>query len=176
MLAQNVVIPTGHTQGRDVGTPQAVNLDRRACHSIYPWGMVTAGRAKSALIDNLVLGVGKRPQTPQERWRRGCRRADVLFWSSQFWQHWLLAHVRNQSKSLSRFRLSRPTPANSSDLSARAPQLRLSGPAPHARLCAPAFNFPDMTVFSLLALWGRRSLSALRLPLGPAWHRGPDAC
>lgn len=176
MLAQNLVIPTGHKHRRDVGTPQAVNLDRRACHSILPWGMVAAGRAKSALIDNLVLGVGKRPQTPQEGWRRGCRRADVSFWSWQFWQRWLLAHVRKKSKSWSRSRLSRPTPASTSDLPARAPQPRLSGPAPHARPCAPAFPCPDMAVFSLPALRGPGSLLALRLPLGPAWHRGHDAC
>lgn len=115
---------------------QAHNLDKRLCHSEIFSGMVTSGRTQAAC--NVNWGQGCKdadPGAPQERWRRGCRRADVSCWPWLLLQPWPVAPRRPKKLSrLNRLRSSRPLPANTSNGSGRACQPRLTQPAPNFAL------------------------------------------
>jgi hypothetical protein len=173
MLLSQAISPAGQMFDPDVGTPQVGNLVRRLCLSVIRSDMVGSGRRLAAFNS----GRG-RVHAPQERWSRGCRRADVSFWFSQWLLPLPLAPKKKKSW-LSRSRLSRPTPANTSNLPARARQPRHSGPAPHFSDKRPSCaawltQFHNLRDYFGAALWATASL----WPIRPACcqDRGQDKC
>ena len=173
MPLSQALFPAGQAFDPDVGTPQVENLVQRLCLSVIRSDMVGAGRNLAAF-----MSYRGRAHAPQERWSRGCRRADVSFWFSQ-WLLPLLLAPRKKKSWLSRSRLSRPIPANTSNSPARARQPRHSGPAPHFSdkrpRCAAWLNqsYPNCYYFGA-ALWATASL----WPIRPAncHDRGQDKC
>jgi hypothetical protein len=126
--------PAGHVQPADVGTPQVVNLVWPPYQSGILSDMVAAGRAKSAVNSEQVPETREGSEAPLEGWSRGCRRAHVSFWFWQWFRPWL--PVPRKKSRLKRLKSpsSRPTPASTSNLPARACQLRQSRPAPNLGL------------------------------------------
>jgi hypothetical protein len=152
MQPRNVVFLAGHALTADVGTPQVVNLVLSSYHSEHLSGMVTAGRAKSALNSEQVPVDREVPEAPQEGWSRGCRRAHVSFWFWQWFRLSPLAPRKSLSKLSSRSLSSRNTPASTSNLAGRACQLWLGGPAPTPGLLRVRARsrplFPENSAFS----------------------------
>ncbi len=177
MRARGPVFLTGQRLARDVGTPQVRNLVPSRC----PWfpgsGKLSTGRIVVAVNAERGLAHAGADKAPQERWSRGCRRADVSFWSSLWLLPWLLApRKKKKSWSLIRSRLSRPKPANTSDLSARARQSRLTGPAPYcprSLAFATRSHIPSDPAYAL-CLWANAELSLIR-PSGRP-DKGQNRC
>jgi hypothetical protein len=167
--------PTGGNIGRDVGTPQVVNLDLTQCHNGLRSGMIGSGRAKSAEFNNPVPGVRKDPRVPKNEWSRGCRRAES-FWSWQWSPLWLLARRKKKSLWSSRSRSSPSTPASTSNHPARARRFTPAGPAPDllTLACRVALNFPTFAAHLPGPLWAFPALSPIR-PAG-CTDRSKDRC
>jgi hypothetical protein len=94
---------------------------------------VATGRQGSAKFNKPRSGTLSVP-AQLEKWSRGCRRAHKSFWLWPWPPSWLLAHRKRPSlhrKSPS----SRPTPASTSNIKARAWRFSPAGPAPHP--CLP---------------------------------------
>lgn len=177
MRGLGMVFLTGQTLSRDVRTPQVENLALRQCPSLSNSDKVGAGRMRAAVNPDRGLvhaGAGK---APQERWSRGCRRADVSFWSSLWLQPWPLAPRKKKKSSLTRSALSRPRPESTSDLSARARQPRLNGPAPclgRLLACATWLNPSHRNQTVAPCLWASAALSLIR-PFG-RHDKGQQIC
>ena len=178
MPLRQVVFLSGQTPGRDVGTPQVGNLVRRLCLSAILWDMVGTGRRTAALMSYRGRLHAGAPEAPQERWSRGCRRADVSFWFSLWLLPWLLA-PRKKKSLLIRSPSNRSRPASTSDLPARARQSRLTGPAPYSPRRAPlgcdlAPISPNLSAILCKPLWDCAALWPIR-PVTSA-DRGPRQC
>lgn len=164
-----VPFPTGQAQVADVGTSQVENLVQRLCPSSSLSGRVGAGRMLAAVNAEWGQKHAGAKVAPQERWSRGCRRADVSFWFSQWALPWLLAPRRKKSSWSSRSLSSRLKPASTSDLTARALRYSLNGPAPHqtrtrARSVAASSIPPTHFRPDGAPLWAG----------APVWHIGPS--
>jgi hypothetical protein len=151
--------PAGHDSCRDVGTTQANNLLSLPCHSALVSGMVTAGRTQAAFnADRGRAREGVPIIAPQERWSRGCPRAHVSSWCLQWLALLLPVRKKKSPLWLNRFRLNRPTPANTSNGSGQALQHRLTTPAPilrfphHAAVEAQSF-LPTLLMIGICAVW-----------------------
>ena len=157
------VFHTGDAVGRDVGTPQVVNLVLTQCQIGQCSGMIGSGRAKSAEINNPAPGVHKDPRAPKNEWSRGCRRAES-FWSWQWSPLWMRARKKKNSSWSSRSRSSPSTPASTSNTPARARWFVPAGPAPD--LAPPsgraALNSPTFAGVSPGPLWAFGALSPIR--------------
>lgn len=175
---EQFVFLTGQAESPDVGTPQVGNMVSLQCLSFPSSDRVSTGRFPSAFMSCRGLGHTNVHQAPQERWSRGCRRADVSSWFSQ-WSLPLLLAPRKKKSWLSRSPSSRPRPASTSDLPARARQPRLTGPAPTIfgkplqgggclRLPSPNHKFLRAPYWAATLLW----------PIRPAncQDRGQDRC
>ncbi len=135
MQPQDVVFQTGQNPTPDVGRPQADNLGALTCHSGQVSDIVATGRTQAASMLNRGRARACVSVKPQERWSRGCRRADVSFWSWLWLQRWLPVPRRKKKSSWSnRSRLNRPIPANTSNRSGRAGQHAPATPAPNIAL------------------------------------------
>lgn len=118
--------------GRAFSTPRAANVTRACCPSSRASLWVAAGRPSSATFRKPRFGTGL-VAAQQEEWSRGCRRALRSFWSWLWPLSWLPAHRKRRSlhrKSPS----SRPRPASTSNLTARAWRPSPAGPASHLGL------------------------------------------
>jgi hypothetical protein len=174
-------LPSGQDWTPDVGTPQANNLARLACHSVPVSDMVATGRTQAAFnSDRGRMRESVVRDTPQERWSRGCRRAHVSFWHLQWLASSPLAQPRKKKLLwLSRLRLSRNSLANTSNGSGRVDQHRLIASAPIPFLPrglaveAPAFPYVSQLA-PRDAVWRADCLTAIA-PLAELLRR-QDKC
>jgi hypothetical protein len=146
------------------------NLTWPCCPLRHASLWVAAGRPVSAKFSKPRSGTLSVP-AQQEKWSRGCRRAHKSFWLWLWPLSWQLAHRKRQSlhrKSPS----SRPKPASTSNIPARAWRLSPAGPAPVSSLppCGLRHSLP------LSPAGSRRLRGAVsaRLARGPA--RSPARC
>lgn len=151
-------------------TPLDVNMASTCCPSRRASLWVASGRPVSAKFRKpcpgaaMVLG-------QQEEWSRGCRRAHKSFWLWQWPLSWLLAHRKHRSlhrKSPS----SRPRPASTSDLTARAWRPTPAGPAPYLGL--PLGGPRPLSQSSSAGSWRLSGAISAHLACGPA--RSPVRC
>jgi len=178
MTGIQTVFPSGQTTGSDVRTPQVENLLRLMCLSVIRSDMVGTGRRIKALMSYRGRSHAGAPEAPQERWRRGCRRADVSLWFSLWLLRWLLAPKKKKSW-LRRSPSSQPTPASTSDLPARARQPWLTGPAPISGprpLVSGAIPKlgPKLSDAAHWALWDSAAVWHIRPVTGA--DKGQDSC
>ena len=151
-------------------TSSEPNLMPPCCPLRHPSLWVAAGRPVSAKFSKPRSGTLSVP-TQQEKWSRGCRRAHKSFWLWLWPLSWQLAHRKRRSlhrKSPS----SRPKPASTSNILARAWRLSPVGPAPF-------FSLPPSGLRPLLSLSSAGSrrpqgAASARLARGPA--RSPARC
>ena len=146
------------------------NLTRPCCPLRHASLRVAAGRPVSAKFSKPRSGTLSVP-TQQEKWSRGCRRAHKSFWLWLWPLPLQLAHRKRRSlhrKSPS----SRPKPASTSNITARAWRLSPAGPAPFSSLPPSGPRHP----FPLSPAGSRRLPGAVsaRLARGPA--RSPARC
>jgi hypothetical protein len=147
------------------------NLARPCCPLRHASLWVASGRPLSAKISKPRSGTLSVP-TQQEKWSRGCRRAHKSFWLWPWPPSWQLAHLKSPSRWHRKSLSSRPTPASTSNITARAWRLSSAGPAP--AFCLPPCGL-RLPIISTSA--GSRRLHgavSVRLARGPA--RSPARC
>jgi hypothetical protein len=155
----------GHTC--DAALPADANLAQPCCslHRASVWTL--PGRPGSAKINNQRLGT---PSVPahKEKWSRGCRRAHKSFWLWLWPLSWQLA-PRKRPSLHRKLPSSRPTPASTSKITARAWRLLPARPA--ALFCLPSdglrHHFPSSPAGSRRL--GRAAMALLAR--GPARSR-----
>lgn len=114
--------------GADVAMPQGAAFHQFACQFRALWAIVHLGRTQAALTSHK----GAAQSTlPANKWSRGCRALRSPFWHFA-WLPSLQPAPRKQKKSftsMSRFRPSLSTPANTSNTKGRALWAALARPA-----------------------------------------------
>jgi hypothetical protein len=158
------------TGSRAHPAPPAVNMPRPCCPSPRASLWEVSGRPVSAKFRKPRHGALAVPAHEKE-WSRGCRRAPKSFWSWLWPLSWQPAHRKRRSlhrKSPS----SRPRPASTSDLTARAWRFSPAGPAPYQSLplCGPRL-FPKPSSAGSL-----RPLVAVSADLACGPARSPVRC
>ena len=160
MNPQDMGPAQGRTGAIEVSESQANNLDRVACHSVKFSAMIAQGRTQAALTSEWGKVGSLSASAPQENWSRGCRIACVSFWPWPWLVSSPLARKKlNKKSSMStsrRLPSSRPTPANTSNISGRGRGAFAHGPASAARRPAPQClaPFPENPLHLISAITG----------------------
>jgi hypothetical protein len=176
MRGGQTAFPTGQAVGSDVGTSQVENLVHRLCPSCPASDKVGSGRILAAINADRGLVHAGADAAPQERWSRGCRRADVSFWFSLRLQQCLLAPRKKNRSWLKKSPSNRPIPASTSNLAERARRPPLTGPAPPSAcaMAAGPCTFPTSQCPDAAALWATSRFSPIRPR--ERHHKGLDRC
>ncbi len=153
MLPADAHLWAGWSARADVGRPQAGLLGDFSCQSAALWAKLREGRVKMACPSKWGRGDALSSLAPAQEYRsRGCRRARTLFWRSQWLPSWQLAPRKKKPLFMwmSRFRLSLPTPASTSNRNGRAHSNRMP-PAP-----------PESAHFGVMAPLGAMTRGSVR--------------